>query len=951
MWRLEVTEVEGGGEQVQLTELTLVGSDGSLPLGAPTILPAIAGANASAMSNGNGGDATGTEDLNCNPLPCSFTYNYTTATTPAKLRWAYHDDVTRTPLTIHVKYSNDGSIWNDYSTLHMPAPEPTSDPFAMKDMTLLAPTVPVSSTSATTDPEEKVWCIVVRDVQGGGDVVQLSEMTFLASDGTRLLPDAVPDVSPGITEGSQDAGIMNNGISVGEHQSCSPLPCRYTYSFNTASTPSQVRWAIHDHPDSAPKTLDVKYSNNGTAWNEFATLVIGPEMVPEANSYREVVMPLAYSVGGASEGGMSVAPEFTTDARKWRITVNQVRGMGPVMQLTELTLLGSDGQRIEGTPVVSPAVTNAGSSAAMLNDGIQEPEDGSSGTAECNPLPCTFTYLYAAPVTPSELRWGYSNLIEKVPVQFILERSADGGTLWSPYAVLDVAEDIIPLANSYLDVDMMLRKDSQNWRIAVESVQGGGNQVNVVEMSLLGADGSPLSRDAPSVTPGITAGNTDPAVMNDGDGTVTSETGDDQACDALPCYYAYTYATAVTPTKIRWAYNDNADKAPMVMMLQYSDQAGIWVDYSKASVPFAELPVAASYTYDERMVGFNTGMSDRVEQVIHGIHALEWRIEVVSVQGGGDQVQVSEMTFVDDLFKRMSDTPPTVSPEITGGADAVGLNNSPDGPTHTVDDDTDNVNCDPLPCFFTYSFSEKVSPSKVRWGWHGVDAEYERAPKEMRVQYSDDGTTWSEHSKFDFSYSRVETSLSANHYLDTDLNKKTSLGDPSELSTWPTAFTNFLSRTIHIEDEPATSSGSITGLHMLFASEPCDFELFVLSKVGAVFTVEATTPVTLPTPFSASTVLTWNITHGSLPIKVGEYVGWFFPCAASNVGRSGESGTHSAYKGTYPTDGTCTIMVGSTFDIEAANTPTACSAVTSAHVTGGVGTMYNQAFQVEYTLD
>lgn len=123
-WRIVVPGVQGGGHQVQLTEVAFV--LGEEQLGAGIVAPVIApgGTNGQDPLFMNNADPASGDQTNCDPLPCSFTYTFDAVVTPDAVRIAYADSEPRYPTSIDVEYLNENAdSWTHFSTT-MPVPDP-----------------------------------------------------------------------------------------------------------------------------------------------------------------------------------------------------------------------------------------------------------------------------------------------------------------------------------------------------------------------------------------------------------------------------------------------------------------------------------------------------------------------------------------------------------------------------------------------------------------------------------------------------------------------------------------------------------------------------------------------------------------------------------------------------------------------------------------------------------
>ena len=101
---------------------------------------------------------------------------------------------------------------------------------------------------------------------------------------------------------------------------------------------------------------------------------------------------------------------------------------------------------------------------------------------------------------------------------------------------------------------------AKQWRITIDAVGGGGNQVQLDEAAF--SDGKRqlgMGKVAPVISPGITNGDDrveGPILINNGEPT----TNDQSNCDPLPCSYTYTFGKPQSPTHVVLAYADSPDR-------------------------------------------------------------------------------------------------------------------------------------------------------------------------------------------------------------------------------------------------------------------------------------------------------------------------------------------------------------------------------------------------------
>ena len=123
---------------------------------------------------------------------------------------------------------------------------------------------------------------------------------------------------------------------------------------------------------------------------------------------------------------------------------------------------------------------------------------------------------------------------------------------------------------------------STTWRIQIDAVQGGGNQVQLTEAAfLLGEDQLGGGIVAPVISPSGT-NSQDPLFMNN----VNPESADQSNCDPLPCTFTYTFDNVVTPDAVRLAYADSPPRWPTGFSVDYLDaNSNQWTHFSTNAWP------------------------------------------------------------------------------------------------------------------------------------------------------------------------------------------------------------------------------------------------------------------------------------------------------------------------------------------------------------------------------
>jgi hypothetical protein len=161
---------------------------------------------------------------------------------------------------------------------------------------------PIKCASACTSFEKldnvqsTMWRAMVKTAQHASKV-QLSEITFLDSSGTRLLGTPVVTGAGGSGIIGNSAALMNNGQQQGDDADCS-LPCSYTYTYPDPVTPATLRWGRGSQGTSwCPANIDVEYWD-GSEWKRFKELEVTANDIPALYSYENRDMVLA--PGGAT---------------------------------------------------------------------------------------------------------------------------------------------------------------------------------------------------------------------------------------------------------------------------------------------------------------------------------------------------------------------------------------------------------------------------------------------------------------------------------------------------------------------------------------------------------------------------------------------------------------------------------------------------------------------------
>lgn len=133
------------------------------------------------------------------------------------------------------------------------------------------------------------------------------------------------------------------------------------------------------------------------------------------------------------------------------------------------------------------------------------------------------------------------------------------------------------------DCSGCLCPQTTQWRFIVNSVYGGGDQVQLTELSFIDADGNTMGLgENPVVKPGITNQdqNTWDTWLSDADPEFDQQLN----CDPLPCYFQY--AVDGEPAGFQMGYADSFDRLPNQMVVQYRDEDMEWVTvYSQAPQP------------------------------------------------------------------------------------------------------------------------------------------------------------------------------------------------------------------------------------------------------------------------------------------------------------------------------------------------------------------------------
>ena len=126
-WRVTISSVVGAGEQVQLTEMALMEGETQLGQGSisPVVSPDVTNRGDTPLhveSSFNNGDPASQDQMNCNPLPCSFEYEFGTRRAVTAVRMSHADSPGRYPSAILVEYFRDDS-WVRLEEMTMADPE------------------------------------------------------------------------------------------------------------------------------------------------------------------------------------------------------------------------------------------------------------------------------------------------------------------------------------------------------------------------------------------------------------------------------------------------------------------------------------------------------------------------------------------------------------------------------------------------------------------------------------------------------------------------------------------------------------------------------------------------------------------------------------------------------------------------------------------------------------
>jgi hypothetical protein len=128
-------------------------------------------------------------------------------------------------------------------------------------------------------PASTQWRVTISSVVGGGDQVQLTELSLLDGDQQLGVGRAAPEVSPAITNlldiPEHEPGHLNNGDPAAiDQMNCNPLPCSYTYTFPLQHSVTAVRMAHADSPGRYPSGISVAYMGANGQWVELESMTM-----------------------------------------------------------------------------------------------------------------------------------------------------------------------------------------------------------------------------------------------------------------------------------------------------------------------------------------------------------------------------------------------------------------------------------------------------------------------------------------------------------------------------------------------------------------------------------------------------------------------------------------------------------------------------------------------------
>jgi hypothetical protein len=131
--------------------------------------------------------------------------------------------------------------------------------------------------SGCTCPKTVNWRFVVSEVNDGKDQVQLTELSFVDTDGETMAFGESPSVNPGITNGKGLEQYLADGDPDEDQQSnCDPLPC--TFQYELLDEPAGFQMGYADSTSRLPSLLLIQYKEPDTA--DWITVYAGEPEAP-----------------------------------------------------------------------------------------------------------------------------------------------------------------------------------------------------------------------------------------------------------------------------------------------------------------------------------------------------------------------------------------------------------------------------------------------------------------------------------------------------------------------------------------------------------------------------------------------------------------------------------------------------------------------------------------------
>ncbi|WP_294191119.1 discoidin domain-containing protein [uncultured Sphingomonas sp.] len=283
------------------------------------------------------------------------------------------------------------------------------------------------------------------------------------------------------------------------------------------------------------------------------------------------------------------------------------------------------------------------------------------------------------------------------------------------------------------------------WRVVITQLNGG---LQLASLEFRNVPGTPRQATGGTPIENAHTGGFGPANAFDGDITTTWV-----GADPAPYYLGYDFGTATEVNEVAIvAANAGPEKAPRSFTVQFSDDGSTWsdawsvMDQTGWQVSEERAFTDSSYGLERAYpVYANEDGTALYQRDRNGFHAVEvtggepinprgahryWRMLVTVINAG---LQLGELEFR---------AIPGVSQRATGGAPIENAHTGSFGPANAFDGNPDTawVGADPAPFYLGYVFASAVEVNEL--AIIATTTSSEKAPNSFTIQFSDDGTNW-----------------------------------------------------------------------------------------------------------------------------------------------------------------------------------------------------------------